>query len=82
MRTTIDAAGRIVVPKALRDAMGLTAGRQVDVVFTDGRLEIEIAPAEVEIEMGDDGLPRAVHKGDVPPLPDEIVRATIEATRR
>jgi AbrB family looped-hinge helix DNA binding protein len=67
MRTTIDAAGRIVVPKALRDAMGLTAGRQVDVVFTDGRLEIEIAPAEVEIEMGDDGLPRAVHKGDVPP---------------
>jgi len=31
METTIDAAGRIVVPKLLRDALGLTAGASVDI---------------------------------------------------
>ena len=31
METTIDAAGRIVVPKPLRDALGLTPGTTLDV---------------------------------------------------
>lgn len=31
METTIDSVGRIVVPKALRDELGLTAGTRVDV---------------------------------------------------
>jgi len=82
MRTTIDGAGRIVVPKSVRDAMGLTAGRQIDVFYTDGKIEIEVAPAEVEVELAEDGLPRVVYRGEVPPLTDEIVRATIEGTRR
>lgn len=31
MQTTIDAAGRIVVPKALRDELGLTPGSTIDI---------------------------------------------------
>ena len=31
METTIDAVGRIVVPKLLRDALGLVAGSTVDI---------------------------------------------------
>lgn len=31
MKTTIDAVGRIVVPKPLRDALGLTPGCTVDI---------------------------------------------------
>ncbi|WP_110208072.1 AbrB/MazE/SpoVT family DNA-binding domain-containing protein [Nocardioides daejeonensis] len=81
MRTTIDAAGRIVVPKVMRDAMGLTAGREIDVVFTDGRIQIELAPVEVEVEM-DNGLPRLVPKRPTPDLSDELIRDTIEFTRR
>lgn len=31
MRTTIDAAGRVVVPKSLRDALGLVPGATLDI---------------------------------------------------
>jgi AbrB family looped-hinge helix DNA binding protein len=31
VRTTIDAVGRVVIPKPLRDALGLTPGSTVDV---------------------------------------------------
>lgn len=81
MRTTIDAAGRIVVPKPVRDAMGLEAGRVIDVVFTDGRIEIELAPADVHVDTSG-GLPRLVPAEKLPPLTDEQVRDALEATRR
>lgn len=81
MRTTIDGAGRIVVPKAIRDAMGLSAGRAVDVTFADGRIEIEIAPAKVHIDKGG-MLPVIRAEEDLPPLTDDIIRETLEATRR
>ena len=81
MRTTIDAAGRIVVPKPLRVAMGLAAGRAIDMVFTDGRIEIELAPVEVELETSG-SLPRLVASEDQPELTDQQVRDALEATRR
>ncbi|MDN5716561.1 MAG: AbrB/MazE/SpoVT family DNA-binding domain-containing protein [Janibacter sp.] len=81
MRTTIDGAGRIVVPKALRDAMRVQAGQQVDIVFTDGRLEIEVAPTEARVVSDDEGV-RIVPEEPLPPLTDEVVRAALEHTRR
>jgi AbrB family looped-hinge helix DNA binding protein len=81
MRTTIDSAGRVVVPKALRDVMGLTAGRPIDIAYADGRLEIELAPADVTLDAAD-GPPRLVAVGHVPALTDDEVRATIDAVRR
>lgn len=81
MRTTIDSAGRIVVPKAVREAMGLTAGRAIDVVFTDGRIEIDLAPAEVTVEV-EGGLPRLLPNDRLEQLTGEQVRDVLEATRR
>ncbi|CAN5375291.1 type II toxin-antitoxin system antitoxin VapB27 [soil metagenome] len=40
MQTTIDAVGRIVVPKPLRDALGLTSGSTVDVSLYGGGLQL------------------------------------------
>ena len=40
MRTTIDKAGRVVLPKALRDQVGITAG-EVEVTVSGAGLKIE-----------------------------------------
>ncbi|MBZ2195881.1 AbrB/MazE/SpoVT family DNA-binding domain-containing protein [Occultella gossypii] len=81
MRTTIDSAGRIVVPKALRDAMDLAPGRAIEIIYADGRLEIEVIATDVEVERVD-GLPIAVPADDLPALTVETVRATLEEARR
>lgn len=50
MKATIDAAGRIVVPKSMRLALGLKAGQLLEIYAGDGRLEIEIAATPNEVE--------------------------------
>lgn len=50
MRTTIDKAGRVVVPKAIREAVRLRPGTEIEVRLRDGVIEIEPAPREVDIE--------------------------------
>lgn len=50
MRTTIDSAGRIVIPKVLRQEAGLEPGREVEVRLRNGVVEIEPTPLEVRIE--------------------------------
>ena len=81
MRTTIDSAGRVVIPKPIRDELGLRGGEEVEVTERDGRIEIESVPTTM----------RLVKKGTVlvaetdeplPALTDEIVRQTLEKTRR
>ena len=49
MKTTIDAAGRLVIPKRLRDEAGLTTGKELEVRCRDGR--IEVAPAESTVRL-------------------------------
>jgi AbrB family looped-hinge helix DNA binding protein len=80
MRTTIDAGGRVVIPKHMRERLGLRPGSEVEVAEADGR--VEISPAQAPIEVVEvDG--RLVARGDgLPPLTDETVRETIERTRR
>jgi len=81
MRTTIDGAGRIVVPKALRDALGLAAGQALEIAARDGRLEIEVAATPMRLEERDGALV-AVPEDELPPLTAELVRDTLERVRR
>lgn len=81
MRTTIDAAGRLVVPKALRAAMRLQPGQMIEIVYRDGRLEIDVAPVSVRIDDAD-GFPVARPEGELPTLTTETVSETTDETRR
>ncbi len=81
MRTTIDPAGRVVIPKEMRLRLGLSGGQEVEIREREGCIEIE--PAVVQMSLRDTGKgPVAVPAEDLPPLTDELVRATIERTRR
>lgn len=81
MRTTIDATGRILVPKALRAALGLSPGQVLQIEARDGRLEVEPAVVEMRLERRGDVLV-AVPDEPLPALTAEQVRATLEQTRR
>ena len=50
MITTIDKAGRLVVPKAVRDAAHLHPGTRVRFRVEAGRVEIESVPLAVKLE--------------------------------
>jgi AbrB family looped-hinge helix DNA binding protein len=81
MKATIDAAGRIVVPKELRDALGLRAGQLLEIRASDGRLEIEAVPTPMRLKKrGKHSV--AVPDEELPPLTVEQVRDTLERTRR
>jgi AbrB family looped-hinge helix DNA binding protein len=82
MRNTIDAAGRIVIPKALRVRLGLKGGEAVEIRERDGLIEIEPAATPMKLVAKGDSDVAAVPAEDLPPLTDEMVRATLEATRR
>ena len=82
MKSTIDSAGRIVVPKVLRERLGLAGGRVIDIREREGRLEIEPAPTPMSLVKGRRGARVAVPSSKLPALTDEIVRETIERTRR
>jgi AbrB family looped-hinge helix DNA binding protein len=81
MKATLDAAGRIVVPKALRQALGLKAGQALEIRAGDGRLEIEIAATPMELKRRGKGAV-AVPRASLPPLTAEQVRDTLERVRR
>jgi AbrB family looped-hinge helix DNA binding protein len=81
MKTTIDAAGRIVIPKPIRDRLGLTGGKEVEVTERDGRVEIEVAPTPMHLERRGAGVV-AVPDRKLPPLTADAVRETLERLRR
>ncbi len=81
MKATIDAAGRIVVPKALRDAFGLEAGQSLEIRACDGRLEIEIAATPMKLRKVGKAVV-AVPDAQLPTLTADQVRHTLERVRR
>ena len=81
MRTTIDAAGRVVIHKELRSRLALVGGQELEIREREGRIELEPAGASMSLRNGGDG-PVAVPAEVLPPLTDEIVRETLERARR
>lgn len=79
MRTTIDAGGRVVVPKAIRDRLSLHAGSEVEVIETDGA--VIVTPVVERVSMVD-GAGILVIAPSGRPLSAEQVRALRDAARR
>lgn len=81
MKASIDAAGRIVVPKPLRQALGLKPGQVLEIRAGDGRLEIEIAATPMKLQKRGKGVV-AIPDAELPPLTADQVRETLERVRR
>jgi AbrB family looped-hinge helix DNA binding protein len=81
METSIDRAGRIVVPKALRDELGLKGGERLEIIARDGRLEIDIPPTPMRLA-GRGRAVVAVADAPLPRLTADTVRDTLEQIRR
>jgi len=77
MQTTIDGAGRVVIPKSIREAAGLKAGAPLKVEYRNGKIEIERKSSKA----------RLVRKGSllvirIPGVPKMTVEETNEWIRK
>jgi AbrB family looped-hinge helix DNA binding protein len=78
MNTTIDAAGRLVIPKEIRREAGLRPGMPLAVRWRGGRIEIEPRPLPVKL----------VRRGKLlvaipaEARPETLTAETVERTRR
>ncbi|OFW04289.1 MAG: hypothetical protein A3I61_09935 [Acidobacteria bacterium RIFCSPLOWO2_02_FULL_68_18] len=80
MRTTIDRAGRVVIPAALRERAGLAAGTELEITPDDTGLRLErVAPRPRLVRVGR----RLVARPTAPPAKRSLVdvAALIEEER-
>ena len=80
MKTTIDKAGRLVVPKAVREAARLRPGTRVRFRVREGRIEIEPVPLDVALERHGSAVV-AVPRGERPALTVADVEETTARLR-
>ncbi|MBX7435451.1 AbrB/MazE/SpoVT family DNA-binding domain-containing protein [Mycobacterium sp. Y57] len=79
MEVVIDSGGRVVLPKQLRDALGLTPGSTVDISANGGGLRIVPRGRTARLERDEDG--RLVARADTV-VTDEMMFALVDAVRR
>ena len=80
MKTTIDSAGRLVIPKEIRRQAGIKPGMVLEVRARDGCIEIEPAPLQVRL-VRKGRLLVAMPEEAAPPLTPETVEQTRKKVR-
>lgn len=70
-----------MIPKRIRERLGLRGNDQVEITERNGRIEIEPAPTGVEL-VREGSVLVARPERPLPPLTDEIVQETLDRTRR
>jgi AbrB family looped-hinge helix DNA binding protein len=81
MKVTIDSGGRVVIPKEIRDRLGLHPGEALELQERDGRIELAPVGAKVWLEERAGQLV-AVTEEPAPPLTVDGVREVAERLRR
>jgi bifunctional DNA-binding transcriptional regulator/antitoxin component of YhaV-PrlF toxin-antitoxin module len=81
MRVAIDGVGRLVIPKTLRDELGVRGAAELELTAADGRLELTVAdvPARVEDR---DGFPAIVTDEPMAPMSIAETAEAVERVRR
>ena len=77
---TMDSAGRLVLPREIRDQAKLEPGTPLRIAVRDGRIEIEPVPREVHV-IRKGRIRVAVSAEDGEPLRNDTVRDTIASVR-
>jgi AbrB family looped-hinge helix DNA binding protein len=77
----MDSAGRLVIPKEVRQQALIKPGMPLDVRLREGHIEIEPAPLDISIKRRG-RLTVAVSHKPVPPLTSETVEETRRRLRR
>lgn len=80
MVITIDRAGRVVIPKGMRDRLGLHGGAEIEIELVGGHIEIHPKGVDLSIEYLDDG-PVLRPLAEVPPLTADEVRRLVDEGR-
>ncbi len=78
MQSTVDSVGRIVVPKPLRDALGLTPGSTVDITRYGAGLQL--LPAGRTAQLVDEAGVLVAAGNTI--IDDEVVFGLLDAGRR
>jgi AbrB family looped-hinge helix DNA binding protein len=81
MRVAIDGVGRLVIPKSIREQLGVHGPTNLELTAADGHLELTVAdvPAHVEVR---DGLPVIVTDQAMEPMSVAETREAIDLVRR
>jgi AbrB family looped-hinge helix DNA binding protein len=80
MTITMDSAGRLIVPKAIREQAGLRVDMPLEISYRDGHIEIAPAPRKVKIvSKGRLRVATAVEQSE--PLTDRVVEKTKRGIR-
>ncbi len=81
MKVAIDGVGRIVIPKPLREELGISGPTDLELTAADGRLELTVpdVPAHIEEQ---DGFSVIVPEQPIASLSVAEARAAIERVRR
>ena len=67
-----------MIPKSLRDELGFSPDRPLEIEVVDGRLELSVPHEPAKLVMGPHG-PSIAATGT--PITDEDIRRTLEAVR-
>ena len=81
MRVMVDDAGRVVLPKPIREAIGLSGRQEVEVRLVGVVIEIEPVQPVVRMRARPGRLPVLEVDGEVETVTDDDVRAALDAQR-
>lgn len=81
MRVGIDGVGRMVIPKRLREEVGITQATELELTVIDGRLEITMPDVRAHVEERD-GVAVIVPDEPIQSMTADDTRDAIDRVRR